>query len=136
MPHRPERPIARGIALVADDDTQTRSFVRQALDGAGFHVLEASDGAEAEELASQHGPEVAILDVVMPRVSGLQLVRRWRSAGLRMGVIVLTSDRDPEIGIEALEIGADDCMSKPVSTRELLARVWAVVRRVRASPTN
>jgi DNA-binding response OmpR family regulator len=117
--------------LVADDDANLRSSVRTALERDGFRVTEAADGIEARaSLRSVSGrPELVVLDISMPRLNGLDLVRELRAAGDAVPVIFLTS-RDEELDrVLGLELGADDYLPKPFSLRELVARVRAVLRR-------
>jgi DNA-binding response OmpR family regulator len=116
--------------LVADDDANLRSSVRTALERDGFRVIEASDGVEAlTSLRSIPGPDLAVLDISMPRLNGLDLVRQLRAAGDPVPVIFLTS-RDEELDrVLGLELGADDYLPKPFSLRELVARIRAVLRR-------
>jgi DNA-binding response OmpR family regulator len=115
--------------LVADDDRRMRALVRWALEGEGYEVYEAADGAEAERLATERLPHLVVLDVVMPYLPGLDLLRRWRSRRVDVSVIVLTAFGDDDSVAEALEAGADDYLTKPFRTRELVARVNAVLRR-------
>jgi DNA-binding response OmpR family regulator len=110
-----------------------RALVRLALEDAGYRVYEAADGAEAERLVTERLPHVVVLDVVMPYVSGLELLRQWRSRRLVLGVLMLTGSGDEDGVATALEAGADDYLAKPFRIRELVARVNAVLRRTRGS---
>lgn len=106
-------------------------MVRLALEDAGYDVYDAADGAQADQVVQARVPDLVVLDVVMPYVSGLGLLRRWRSRGLEMGVIVLTGYGDQDSVADALEAGADDHIAKPFLIRELVERVNAVLRRTR-----
>lgn len=138
--------------LVADDDENLRASVRTALEREGYRVLEARDGLEAREAlrlrpaqeglqgggAAEAGPGLIVLDISMPRLNGLDLLRELRAGGDRIPVIFLTS-RDEELDrVLGLELGADDYLPKPFSLRELAARVRAVLRRseLRAAGTG
>lgn len=117
--------------LVADDDANLRASVRMALEREGFPVTEAADGIEARDVlkSAADRPRLVVLDISMPRMNGLDLVRELRAAGDAVPVIFLTS-RDEELDrVLGLELGADDYLPKPFSLRELTARVRAVLRR-------
>jgi DNA-binding response OmpR family regulator len=118
---------------VADDNARIRRIVRSALERAGYQVLEAANGAAADQAVSARRPDLVVLDVVMPYVSGLELLRRWRGQGLRIGVIVLTGFGNEDSVGDALEAGADDHIAKPFQLRELVERVNAVLRRTHGS---
>jgi len=128
---------AKPAVLVADDDDNLRASVRSALEREGFGVREARDGAEARDILAgatdpADRPALVILDISMPRLSGLDLLRELRSRGDAVPVIFLTS-RDEELDrVLGLELGADDYLPKPFSLRELAARVRAVLRRADA----
>ena len=129
--------------LVADDDDNLRASVRASLEREGFLVREARDGVEAREIlalpdAAEAGtrPSLVILDISMPRLSGLDLLRELRSKDDGIPVIFLTS-RDEELDrVLGLELGADDYLPKPFSLRELAARVRAVLRRADARASD
>jgi len=130
----PEPTVSNPAVLVADDDDNLRASVRSALEREGFGVREARDGIEAREALASTGPSgsrpsLVILDISMPRLSGLDLLRELRAAGDGIPVIFLSS-RDEELDrVLGLELGADDYLPKPFSLRELAARVRAVLRR-------
>lgn len=120
-------PIAR-ILLVEDDD-DIRALVIRVLSGAGFAVEEAPSGARAMEAAADTRPDLAIVDLGLPDMDGLAVVRELRQH-LRCGVIILSGRSDPMERIIGLEVGADDYVPKPFEPRELLARVKSVLRRL------
>lgn len=120
---------SRAAVLLADDNEQVRSVLRLALEHAGYLVYEAANGAVADRLVIELKPDLVVLDVYMPFVSGLELLRRWRSRKLDVGVIVLTGFGDEDSVGDLLEAGADDHIAKPVQLRELVERVNAVLRR-------
>jgi DNA-binding response OmpR family regulator len=115
--------------LLIDDDPALLDVLSLALEDAGFDVVVAEDGQAGLAAVGAHQPEIVVSDVNMPRLDGFSLCRRLRESGSAVPVILLTS-RDSEID-EALglELGADDYVTKPFSTRILLARIGALVRR-------
>jgi two-component system OmpR family response regulator len=119
--------------LVADDDGHIREVVRFALAQGGFEVVEAKDGREAIDRIASGGIDLVVLDILMPEADGLEVCRRVRKAGSLP--IIFLSSKDEELDrVLGLELGADDYLSKPFSPRELLARVRAVLRRLREPP--
>ncbi|OPZ85322.1 MAG: Transcriptional regulatory protein YycF [bacterium ADurb.Bin429] len=116
--------------LIADDEQGILDVLQYNLEKGGYEVVCACDGLEAMRLAHTHTPDLAVLDITMPGMDGLELCGRLRLE-LNMPVILLTA-RDSEIDkIVGLEIGADDYVTKPFSPREVLARVKAVLRRAK-----
>jgi DNA-binding response OmpR family regulator len=119
------------VVLVADDDEDILTLVCYRMEKAGYSVVKARDGEEALRLAAEHRPDLAILDVMMPKADGYEVTRRLRSeeATARMPVILLTAraqEHDVQRGFEA---GADDYIRKPFSPQELRARVQAILGR-------
>ena len=117
--------------LVVDDDAAIRELLAGNLQHAGYQVASAASAAEAEAQVRERRPSVALLDWMLPGTSGLLLARQLRGDPRTSGVaIIMVSARDEEQDkIAALESGADDYVTKPFSTRELLARIKAVMRR-------
>ncbi len=114
--------------LIVDDDTELRELTGFALRQAGYFVVQAADGVEGWRLWEQEQPDLAILDINMPRMNGLELCRRIR--GEAATPIMLLTVRSTEADeVEGLDTGADDYLTKPVSPRTLLARVRALLRR-------
>src|SRR5207249_5278849 len=97
----------------------------------GFAVLTAADGLTALDLARQHGPDVVVLDLMLPGLDGLEVCRRLRTFSDAY-VIMLTAKAEEIDRIVGLEVGADDYVTKPFSPRELIARVRTVLRRPRS----
>jgi two-component system OmpR family response regulator len=119
--------------LVVDDDPHIRQLLVFALDKAGLGSIEAEDGEKALEAVRDHGPDLVILDINMPRMDGLEVCRRIRAAN-DIPILFLSS-RDDEIDrVLGIELGADDYVTKPFSPREVVARVQAILRRVAAHP--
>jgi len=115
--------------LVVEDDPRMQLLVQAVLRTEGFGVLTASDGDVVLGLVKRHQPDALVLDLKMPRVSGLEALRAVRSAGEALPVIVLTGVSDEDWVLDAFEAGADDYVTKPFPPRILLARLRAVLRR-------
>jgi two-component system, OmpR family, KDP operon response regulator KdpE len=118
--------------LVVDDEPAIRRAIRPPLMELGFHVAEASRGEEALQALRNAPYDAVLLDINMPGIGGIETLKRIRSFAPRMPVLMLTVRDDEEDKVEALELGADDYVTKPFSTRELIARIRSSVRRVRA----
>jgi DNA-binding response OmpR family regulator len=114
--------------LVVDDDLELSSLIGYALRQAGYMVVEAGDGVAALEAFERESPALVILDVNLPRLSGLEVCRRIRAAS-RVPIMMLTVKSAEEDQVQALDLGADDYLTKPFSPRTLLARVRALLRR-------
>jgi DNA-binding response OmpR family regulator len=121
----------RSTILLADDDPTIADSLAPFLERAGFHVLVVSDGVNALEKAQSHHPELIILDVLMPRMDGREVLRRLRRSRVWTPTILLTQVGEASERALALEEGADDYLNKPFDPHELLARVRAVLRRAR-----
>jgi DNA-binding response OmpR family regulator len=121
----------RPVVLVADDDDDIRDLVAFRLDRAGYEVLRAGDGQEALDLARKHGPDLAVLDVMMPKLTGYDVTRALRAdpATSRIPVILLTARVQEADVARGFDAGADDYVKKPFSPQELKARVQAVLGR-------
>ena len=114
--------------LIADDEAQIREILRIYFEKEGFKVLEAADGAEAIVQAHASKPDILILDVMMPVLDGLEVCKQVRKIS-DMPIIMLTAKDEDDDRILGLETGADDYITKPFNTREVVARVKAVLRR-------
>jgi two-component system response regulator MprA len=116
--------------LVVDDDRAVRESLRRSLEFNGYTVSLASDGAEA--LASIAGslPDALVIDVMMPRLDGIETTRALRTAGNDIPILVLTARDSVGDRVEGLDAGADDYLTKPFALEELLARLRALLRRV------
>ncbi len=114
--------------LVVDDDLELSSLIGYALRQAGYLVVEAGDGSTALDVFERESPALVILDVNLPRLSGLEVCRKIRAAS-RVPVMMLTVKSAEEDQVQALDLGADDYLTKPFSPRTLLARVRALLRR-------
>jgi two-component system, OmpR family, alkaline phosphatase synthesis response regulator PhoP len=117
--------------LIADDDLHLRRGIADLLALEGFETVVAEDGVAAWDAFRTHRPEFCILDVMMPRMDGLDLCRAIRRDDLQVPILLLTA-RGQEIDrVVGLEIGADDYVAKPFGSRELVARIRAILRRTR-----
>jgi len=124
---------ARPDILVVDDEPQVRHVVASYLEGEGFAVRTAADGTEALAELARKRPDLIVLDLMLPGVDGLTVLRRLRDSGDSVPVIVLSAKGEESERVVGLELGADDYVSKPASPREVLARVRAVLRRTGAT---
>ena len=119
--------------LVVDDEPKIRDIVRRYLEADGFAVTEAADGPGALQAACDQHPDLIVLDVMLPGLDGVEVLRRLRE-GSQVPVILLTA-RDEEVDtLIGLAVGADDYMTKPFSGRELAARARAILRRANPVP--
>jgi two-component system KDP operon response regulator KdpE len=118
--------------LVVDDESAIRRALRPPLVELGFQVAEASRGEEALQLLRSSTFDAVLLDVNMPGIGGVETLRRIRAIAPRLPILMLTVRDKEEEKVEALDLGADDYVTKPFSTRELIARVRAAIRRVKA----
>jgi DNA-binding response OmpR family regulator len=121
----------RPVVLAADDDEDILELIAFRLERSGYTVVRARDGEEALTVARETKPDLAVLDVMMPKLDGFELTRRLRAdeATSKMPIILLTAraqDADVQTGFEA---GADDYIRKPFSPQELRARVQAILGR-------
>ena len=118
--------------LIVDDEAAIREMIRVGLELAGYDCLEAANAQEAHGIIVDHRPDLVLLDWMMPVTSGIELLRRLRREELTrdMLVIMLTAKDDEDNRVQGLDVGADDYITKPFSSRELLARIKAVLRRV------
>ncbi|MFD7454456.1 response regulator transcription factor [Kitasatospora sp. NPDC059827] len=120
---------ARRTVLVVEDDPGVRNTLDHLLRFEGYRVLTTADGQEALELLEHRRPDLAVVDVVMPRLDGLALCRMLRRRGDRLPVLVLTARHQLGDRVAGLDAGADDYLAKPFATEELLARIRALLRR-------
>lgn len=122
--------------LVVEDDEGLRAQLAEALAAAGYAADTAGDGVAGEYLGSTEGYDAVVLDLGLPGLDGLGVLRRWRAAGNPVPVIVLTARGAWAERVEGIDAGADDYLAKPFRMEELLARVRALIRRAagRASP--
>ena len=121
----------RPLVLVADDDEDILALVAFRLERAGYGVVQARNGEEALRLAEERKPDLAVLDVMMPKLTGYEVTERLRQSGATSGIpVMLLTARVQEADVaRGFEAGADDYLKKPFSPQELGARVQAVLGR-------
>ena len=123
--------------LVIDDDGAIRASVVRCLQAPGYRVLEAVDGAQGVEVALKEKPALIIIDVMMPRLGGLEAVEEMRRLGINVPVLMLTTRSETPERVKGLMAGADDYLGKPFDRDELLARVHALLRKhTRQAPAS
>ncbi|HXV76162.1 MAG TPA: response regulator transcription factor [Candidatus Polarisedimenticolaceae bacterium] len=125
--------------LVVEDEPSLREGLRDLLDGAGHQTLTADDGDAGLAAAVDPSIELVVLDLMLPRVDGIEVCRRLRRARPRLPILVLTARGSEDQKVSGLRAGADDYVTKPFGTRELLARIEALARRAiepRDGPTQ
>jgi two-component system phosphate regulon response regulator PhoB len=129
---------AEPTVLIVEDETALSTLLRYNLEREGYRVVEARDGEEALVVADEEKPDLVVLDWMLPQISGIEICRRMRGRGhLRnVPIVMLTARGEESDRIRGLDTGADDYISKPFSMSELLARLRAVLRRVRPSLTE
>lgn len=123
-------PHTRPRVLVVDDDKAVRESLRRSLEFNGYDVSLAADGAEALATLGATHPDVVVMDVMMPRLDGIETTRALRATGNDVPVLVLTARDAVGDRVEGLDAGADDYLTKPFALQELLARLRALLRRV------
>ena len=125
---------SRGSVLVVDDEPTISEVVSRYLERAGYRTRIASGGSQALELAASHRPDLVVLDLMLPGIDGLEVMRRLRQPDRdRIAFILLTAKGEESDRVIGLRLGADDYVVKPFSPAELVARVDAVLRRVDTS---
>jgi len=115
--------------LTVEDDEELAEALAESLTDAGYAVDLAPDGERAHELVSVNAYDLIVLDRKIPPPNGLELLRRWREAGVSTPVLLLTADGDVKDRVEGLDLGADDYLGKPFSFAELHARIRSLLRR-------
>lgn len=124
-------PNSRATVLIVDDEAAIRQMVSLALAQGGYSCIEAADTNEAQAQILNHTPDLVLLDWMLPGISGVEYARRLRREKLTQSlpIIMLTARTEEEDKVRGLDSGADDYITKPFSTRELLARINALLRR-------
>jgi DNA-binding response OmpR family regulator len=130
---------SRGSVLVVDDEPTIAEVVARYLERAGYRTRIAADGTQALEQVARQRPDLVVLDLMLPGIDGLEVMRRLRQPERereRIGLILLTAKGEESDRVIGLRLGADDYVVKPFSPVELVARVDAVLRRVDSSPAQ
>ena len=125
----------RATVLVVEDEPEIRRFLRSSLGAEGYRVVEAETGARAATDAATHKPDLAIIDLGLPDIDGIEVIRRVREWS-PMPILVLSARAQEHSKIQALDAGADDYVTKPFGVGELLARVRAALRHAARSPSG
>ena len=120
---------SKPLILVVDDDAELSGLVCELLQREGWAAHAVLTGSDGERDLAVLRPEIVLLDVMLPDANGYDLCRRWRAAWPALGIVMLTARGDPLDRVLGLELGADDYLAKPFESRELVARVRALLRR-------
>jgi len=124
-------PNRRSTVLVADDDPRLLNILKWTFEMGDYNVLAASNGSSALQTARESSPDLYVLDVSMPDMDGFEVARRLREDNVISPILMLTGRTDEQDKVAGLEAGADDYQTKPFGSRELLARVNALLRRTK-----
>jgi len=122
--------------LLVEDEEKVASFISKGLEEEGYNVEIAYNGRTGLELLSEHGYDIILLDLMIPEIDGLELLRNIRAWGLDTPVLIITAKTSKEDVIKGLDTGSDDYLTKPFSFDELLARIRALLRRSRKADTH
>ena len=120
--------------LIVEDDRMMADYVSDGLRRSGFVCTHAADGEEGLVAVLHGGYDAVVMDIMLPKLDGLEIIRRARAAGVRTPIIVLSARGSVEAKVTGLEAGGDDYLAKPFSITELVARVQALLRRASATP--
>ena len=115
--------------LVVDDEIAIVELLKHHLTLEGYGVLEANDGISAVEIATEKRPDLILLDIMLPKLDGLSILKKLRKEGILTPIIMLTAKSQIEDRVLGLDLGADDYLSKPFASEELLARLRSITRR-------
>ena len=121
-----------GRILVAEDEADMAMGLRDNLEFEGYEVIVVGDGEAALTAVTEHNPDLVLLDIMMPKIDGLEVCNQIRQRGLTIPILMLTAKTQEIDVVRGLEVGADDYISKPFSMREVLARIKAALRRTEA----
>jgi DNA-binding response OmpR family regulator len=131
-----EKQMTAQHILLVEDEIKLARFIELELESEGYRVTVAHDGMSGLSLARESEPDLAILDWMMPGLTGVELCRRLRSTGIKIPVILLTAKDEVGDRVTGLDAGADDYLVKPFSLEELLARIRAHLRRTQETDTD
>ena len=119
----------KGHVLLVEDEELVGAMVKLNLESTGYEVTWATDGRQGREATTTNTYDLILLDISMPDIDGLTLLRTWRHTDENTPVMMLTARSDVPTKVRALELGADDYLSKPFDVSEMIARVGALLRR-------
>ncbi|MBO1912865.1 response regulator, partial [Microvirga sp. 3-52] len=122
--------------LIVEDELPIRKLLEYNLKLSGYETISAADGEDAIELVQSEQPDLIVLDIMLPKLDGIEVCKNLRSQGINIPIIMLTAKGDEFDKVHGLEIGADDYMTKPFSPREVVARIKAVLRRTQVESGN
>lgn len=124
-------PVANKTILVVDDEKDLLDLIEYNLKKEGFNVLKAENGEEGISIAKEHNPDLVLMDIMMPKMDGMEAVEKMRSDDKlkSIPIIFLTARSDEKTEVEGLNKGGDDYITKPISTTKLISRIKAVLRR-------
>ena len=130
--------MSRNRILIVDDEPAIREMVAVALELADFDVLEAENAQRGHEIIVDERPDLVLLDWMLPSVTGIELARRLKrdETTNEIPIIMLTAKSEEDNKIQGLDVGADDYITKPFSTRELISRIKAVLRRASSTAAD
>ena len=120
--------------LVVDDEQSILTLLKYNLEQAGYSVVTGMDGEEGIRLAADEKPDLMVLDLMLPKLDGMEVCKQLRQMRINVPILMLTAKDDEFDKVLGLELGADDYMTKPFSPREVVARVKAILRRTQAQP--
>lgn len=123
------------VVLVIEDEVPIRRFLKAALEGQGFKLLEAATGTQGLALAASHNPDIVLLDLGLPDIDGLEVIKRLREWAGTPIMVISARGRDAD-KVEGLDAGADDYLTKPFSVEELTARMRVAIRHLTQSRTG
>jgi len=115
--------------LIVEDEQKLRSQLSQALEQQAYKIEQAKDGEEALYMGLEYPIDLAIVDLGLPKINGVEVIKRWRKAGIVFPILILTARGNWQDKVEGLDAGADDYLVKPFHLEELFARVKALIRR-------
>lgn len=119
--------------LIVDDEQSIVTLLQYNLEQAGFEVITAMDGETGRDLAESESPDIMILDVMLPKLDGMEVCKQLRQKKILLPILMLTAKDEEFDKVLGLELGADDYLVKPFSPREVIARVKAILRRVQVT---
>lgn len=122
--------------LVVDDEQSIVTLLQYNLEQAGFEVITAMDGETGRNLAEQESPDIMVLDLMLPKLDGMEVCKQLRQKKVFIPILMLTAKDEEFDKVLGLELGADDYMVKPFSPREVIARVKAILRRTYTTPEH
>jgi DNA-binding response OmpR family regulator len=121
--------MSKPLVLIVDDDAELSGMLVELFEREGWAVFTVLTAGDADRALAQWQPDAALLDVMLPDANGFDVCKRWRASYPGLGILMLTARGDPMDRVLGLEIGADDYLPKPFESRELVARVRALLRR-------